>query len=727
MKKFLVLTGLVIAALFVLALFNPAAPPSLSASRPRMAVRENAVYLAENRPQGSFIYRVTPEGMTELVKNGPVPERGKHSAIMDLVFLRDELFYIRAIGNQGENVFTQWELITLGENDQRMRTVFTHAGPAPELSAGENTLYLSFISDGEVSVFQLNPYAENIMMNYVRMAEAPEGIRILSAAYDGAKLYCALSDGRMAYYTVMDTRPQAVFMQGDPAGLSVSGGNVFFADNAGGTVYADMGGGLTRLALPEGFYVRAGAAVKGYGFIMFSQDGILRRYDGEQYSGPIQPHSSPSQNLLFAPQFLRHPQGWIVLAAAVSVLLLGLCFIPQRFFIRFSAMQSVFSILLSAGIIWLVMDRAAGTGVQTDALLRDLILACGYAVGAVTLLTLLFTWRFARPLRILIRQMGEIGAGRFDVEAVRAAKGEIGAVQRAVQEMCVSLSIENYKNRVTLDSYHRFIPQGIARLLGRGNITEVESGDAEALEGVVAIVAAGNRDKVRARTDDEKFMDFVGRCFEDIYTAAKEQDAVFLSDDFNLSGLRLAFPGGIDSALKFCFDLTGQNEDNAPSFTALLHSARYLLGITGTGSRAFTFLSSAELDYLDKIAPELARLGVKLVMTEVYKNQIGEETDTRYIGFISSPDGRHTFKLYEALNAYPSEERRKRLKYDHEFQEALRLYYKNDFYLARNLFSNIYKASPGDDMARWYLFACEQSFQEEDAAGVNYSIFGDIG
>ena len=82
------------------------------------------------------------------------------------------------------------------------------------------------------------------------------------------------------------------------------------------------------------------------------------------------------------------------------------------------------------------------------------------------------------------------------------------------------------------------------------------------------------------------------------------------------------------------------------------------------------------------------------------------------------------YKLYEVLDAYPGLERELRRGYDQRFQEAINLFYHNDFYLARNVFSSLLRACPGDGIARWYLFACEHFFNQEGDAEPDYSLFG---
>ena len=82
------------------------------------------------------------------------------------------------------------------------------------------------------------------------------------------------------------------------------------------------------------------------------------------------------------------------------------------------------------------------------------------------------------------------------------------------------------------------------------------------------------------------------------------------------------------------------------------------------------------------------------------------------------------FKLYEILDVFSSAEKALRLSLNEKFQEAVQLFYKNDFYLARNLFSAILKADPEDGIARWYLFASERFFNSGKPEEAVYNLFG---
>ena len=94
-----------------------------------------------------------------------------------------------------------------------------------------------------------------------------------------------------------------------------------------------------------------------------------------------------------------------------------------------------------------------------------------------------------------------------------------------------------------------------------------------------------------------------------------------------------------------------------------------------------------------------------MVVTDTVVHDISEQYTYRYIGYVE--ENEMVFKLYEILDVYTEKERRIRLSANEKFQQALELFYQDDFYLARNVFTDVLKECPEDGLAKWYMFACE--------------------
>jgi hypothetical protein len=358
----------------------------------------------------------------------------------------------------------------------------------------------------------------------------------------------------------------------------------------------------------------------------------------------------------------------------------------------------------------------------------SLLRVCALPGFGALLLCACLTAAWMWPLLRLPKQMSDIVAKRIWDERTRFGFGEVGNIQRAVQEICLSLSIREYEMSVAMKNYRRFMPQDLDILLERANLMEIEYGDVacgEADFGLITTVLKGSK---RFGANQHRFLDFVFAAFRSIYAAAAG-NAIFLRTGFSLTGFTLLFRNGSADGVRMGIRLATEAVETPegvpkPEFLLVLHRTDYEYGVTGCDARAITFLSSYELGLLAKVSPKLSTLGVKLLITERCGKGLSDAVSTRYIGYITSSDEQHNIKLYEVLDVYRESAKSLRKQYNEKFQEAIRLYYKNDFYLARNIFSEIFKNCPDDGVAKWYIFACERLFNRTDFSTINYSIFG---
>jgi hypothetical protein len=358
----------------------------------------------------------------------------------------------------------------------------------------------------------------------------------------------------------------------------------------------------------------------------------------------------------------------------------------------------------------------------------SLLRVCALPGLGALLLCVCLTAAWMWPLLRVPKQMSEIAARGVWDEKTRFAFGEIGNIQKAVQEVCMSLSIREYEMSVAIKNYRRFMPQDLDRMLDRANLMEIEYGDVACGEGDFGLVTTVLKGPKRFGTNQRRFLDFVFAAFHSIYAAA-DGSAVFLRPGFSLTGFTLLFRGGAADGVRMGIRLATEAVPAPegvprPEFLLILHRTGYEYGVTGRDARGITFLSSYELGLLSKYSVRLSTLGVKLLVTERCEETLADTVSTRYIGYISSSDEQHSIKLYEVLDVYRESAKSLRKQSNARFQEAIRLYYKNDFYLARNIFSEVFKNCPDDGVAKWYIFACERLFNKTDFSTINYSIFG---
>lgn len=352
------------------------------------------------------------------------------------------------------------------------------------------------------------------------------------------------------------------------------------------------------------------------------------------------------------------------------------------------------------------------------------VLAAFAAILAVAALS--FT--MLRPLRQMTRRMRAVSEGDFVMPAMRTASDEVGEMWQSLREMAVALRIKDYETSATVRSFYRFVPRGLDKLLDRASIMETSLGDMANVSGTVAVLSIQNREDMRQRLDDDGFMSFLNDSYSVVDRQLTEHEGFLLSSGFDLEGLDLLFRESSDQGLSFSLGLLGEvngmAREQAPDFFLFLHSTTFLYGLVGTEQRNFSLLSSSELSFLKTLSPKFRRTGVRIAATETCLHSMAKPCASRYIGFVSSEDGKYTYKLHQILEGCSDMEKSLCLSYDDKFQKAIGLFCQNDFYLARNLFSAVLKLNPADGIARWYLFACEHYFNNSEPGGEVYSLFG---
>lgn len=421
---------------------------------------------------------------------------------------------------------------------------------------------------------------------------------------------------------------------------------------------------------------------------------------------------------------------WALLAIILWAASL-ICRRAVRLATRLTAAGSAVLLMALLVIEILIALAASDDLVHMWQLARRTGLVLAIAWICIVLLLRSVTGYITAPAAKLAVQLNCIADGDTVPREPAEGRDELSRMDRSLQMMCMNLSIMKYESNGTIRSYKRFVPEKMAELLDRPVVEEIRLGDSRRMTGNVGVFSVGNRAEARNELEDAAFVDFINHSFGAFHDSVEENHGCMVSSGLRLSAMEALFPNsaadGVRAGLDFLGKLHPHDTDAIPMPRAclLLHKTSFLYGIAGKEDRLFPYLSSSELDFLGGFLPEFDKAGVHIVATEPYWSQLeGCGFSGRYIGFVSGGDRLGSYKLYEILDAYPQMERELRKSYNTRFQEAINLFYRNDFYLARNLFSTLLRACPGDGIARWYLFACEYLFHQEGASAPDYSLFG---
>lgn len=267
--------------------------------------------------------------------------------------------------------------------------------------------------------------------------------------------------------------------------------------------------------------------------------------------------------------------------------------------------------------------------------------------------------------------------------------------------------------------YLRFVPKAVERLFKEQDLKEVEAGEYISDTGIIGCITvqtdpAGGKEEYQT----------VKNQISDVFLKTQEEgQSVFFPQSGDLKKMWGIFSDGAEAAVHTGIHLLSGMEERGLDCDVmmLLYPSGYTYGITGNKQRVWPYFSADHGEELLFYADRLRELRVKIAVTEDMAENFKDAMSLRGIGYIRvSGENRN---IYEVLEAYPVSKRRGIERQAGKFAKALALYYGSDFYLARNIFAEVLRECPKDDVAKWYLFACEDRLGSVSLADAGYGLF----
>ncbi len=338
-----------------------------------------------------------------------------------------------------------------------------------------------------------------------------------------------------------------------------------------------------------------------------------------------------------------------------------------------------------------------------------------FAAGSVA--GLIFFILQAQDIRRLAAALKKVANGQETVTKPVVVGTDMNYMWNSVFEIQKKIRNTNRIKFLTYEAYYRFAPKNIERILRKDSITEVTSGNAIQLSGTMALLSAPGQ-----HTNNPMDLDRMNHFMEIIEHYQKQQDGIYISSSSDLSFIKFLFLDESRSSANFGINfmeaLREWQKQEYPSTCILMHYAPFVYGIAGTNDQASAFLSSPETENLEGYVDWFRRMRLGVLITAAVRDHEENRYDLRYIGFVlPDPENpEHRVELYEVLDACSTRVRQVRLQMLSRFAEALDLFYKQDFYFARNCFTEILREMPEDEITKWYLFECERYLNEADGS-----------
>ena len=309
-----------------------------------------------------------------------------------------------------------------------------------------------------------------------------------------------------------------------------------------------------------------------------------------------------------------------------------------------------------------------------------------------------------------LRRLGDglqrLASGEENIEKPKVLGRDLSRMWNSIYEIDKNVRATNRARFQIFEAYYRFAPKKIEKILLKDSITEVQSGDVVEMQGTMALLSTTGQRNTN-RLDIERMNHFLSM----IEKNQERRDGIYVSNNGDLSKLKVLFIDSLETisfGIELLYELREWQQKEFAGAAILLHYAPFIYGIAGTKAQSAAFLASRETEVLEGYIDWFRSIHIPLIITNTVKEREDRLVDLRYIGFImsrSQTEGR--IELYEVLDANSGRIRQLKLRFRDQFEEAIKLFYRQDFYLARNAFTEILKDFPEDEIVTWYLFECE--------------------
>ena len=373
------------------------------------------------------------------------------------------------------------------------------------------------------------------------------------------------------------------------------------------------------------------------------------------------------------------------------------------------------------------------TEIPLDPLVDDLYeLELNYVLWSLvflagcTIILALVVYIQGMEMRKMLRTAMRVAEGREDWDNLSVKESgalvdsnEVRMLKNTLRQISNQVAKMNYVKYRYLQAYFRFAPKKIENILEKQSILDVEPLDRIHTTGTMAFVSFGSN----PRLDENENLKEMNDNFELLCEVSETYDGITSSCNSDLSVVQQLFLGETKKAMAFGNEIISRKlETDAQTMPfVLLHRTSFVYGVAGNSQQAFTYVLSKEMKVLEKHMEQLKSMGIPMAATDAAYEMLDKNTEARYIGYVE--EGNFVFKLYEILDAYPAKARMDRIAGKAKFKKALNLFYQGDFYLARNLFTEVLKECPSDEVAKWYLFLSEERLNDKKAAGASLALF----
>lgn len=336
-------------------------------------------------------------------------------------------------------------------------------------------------------------------------------------------------------------------------------------------------------------------------------------------------------------------------------------------------------------------------------------------------ITLTTVWSL-RSIGKLTKGVRAVTGGDMDVRIDIRSNDEVSELADAFNRMTESISASIEDMRTLSESYYRFVPQEIFKLLGNDDIRKIENGDSGKFDAVLLAAAIdGFYERSEKMTPEESF-ELINNHLGRIGPIIRKHGG--LVERYTDIGLIAIFTEGaksaIDAAIEISKSIEGaiDKDHNFSPINMTLHRGNVLVGVIGEEKRLQSGIISDDVSFIQQLLERNRLLSSKILMTSEVYELLPPSTfyDLRDLGCIQLQGRADGHRLYDIYQGDDLGIKLLKRQYEDIFYEAVIAYESGSYYIARSGFVKVLDMNFEDGAARLYFHDADKKLREEPVA-----------
>ncbi|MGB3367794.1 MAG: HAMP domain-containing protein [Acidaminobacteraceae bacterium] len=339
-------------------------------------------------------------------------------------------------------------------------------------------------------------------------------------------------------------------------------------------------------------------------------------------------------------------------------------------------------------------------------------------VGIITLITY---WSL-RKIGKLTRGVRAVSEGDMSVSIDIKSNDEIGELASVFNQMTMNLD-EYIKSIMVLnESYYRFVPQETFNLLNKTEITEVNLGENNELEGVVFVAEIDEFYKLTRDMNNGDTFNMLNKHLGMMGAIVRNNGGII--EKYTDSGLVAIFNSKSDGSIVAAKEI--QKNSNSHNFTSIkivIGYSELLYGVIGEEKRVQVSLVSNEIYILNQISKKSDILSSNTILTHEAFTELSEYINHKYIrvlGKFSVGVSSEVKLIYDLFEFDSTNILDKKVETKEEFELSYNNFTEKEYLLSRGGYVRVLDHFIEDKISKLYFYESDKRYSNRESYEEDY-------